>query len=60
MFLLNGSPHVDDLSTGHRDAVPSGATFVEGDVAEVADSLLADGYDGMLHFAGKSQVGESM
>jgi len=51
---------VDDLSTGHRDAVPSGATFVEGDVAEVADSLLADGYDGVLHFAGKSLVGESM
>lgn len=51
---------VDNLSTGHRDAVPDGARFVEGDAAEVADSLLADGYNGVLHFAGKSLVGESM
>ncbi|MFO7193590.1 UDP-glucose 4-epimerase GalE [Thermocrispum agreste] len=51
---------VDDLSTGHRDAVPAEATFVEGDIAEVADDLLADGFDGVLHFAGKSLVGESM
>ena len=27
---------LDDLSTGHRDAVPDGAEFVEGDVAAVS------------------------
>ncbi|HEX4723650.1 MAG TPA: UDP-glucose 4-epimerase GalE [Pseudonocardiaceae bacterium] len=51
---------VDDLSTGHADAVPAGCRFVTGDIAEVADSVLADGYDGVLHFAAKSLVPESM
>ncbi|MFR9729242.1 UDP-glucose 4-epimerase GalE [Saccharopolyspora sp. MS10] len=51
---------VDDLSTGHADAVPPGSTFVRADIAEAAGDLLADGYDGVLHFAAKSLVGESM
>ncbi|MPY82247.1 MAG: UDP-glucose 4-epimerase GalE [Actinophytocola sp.] len=51
---------VDDLSTGHRDAVPDGARFIEGDAAEVATTLFAEGFDGLLHFAAKSLVGESM
>ncbi|MCX2730947.1 UDP-glucose 4-epimerase GalE [Saccharopolyspora sp. NFXS83] len=51
---------VDDLSTGHADAVPPGSTFVQADIAEAAGDLLADGYDGVLHFAAKSLVGESM
>ena len=51
---------VDDLSTGHADAVPDGARFVRGDIAEVAGSVLAEGFDGVLHFAAKSLVGESM
>ncbi|ACU97733.1 UDP-galactose 4-epimerase [Saccharomonospora viridis DSM 43017] len=51
---------VDDLSTGHADAVPEGARFVQGDAAEVASTLLAEGFDGVLHFAAKSLVGESM
>jgi UDP-glucose 4-epimerase len=51
---------VDDLSTGHADAVPDGARFVRGDIAEVAGSLLAEGFDGVLHCAAKSLVGESM
>lgn len=51
---------VDDLSTGHADAVPNGATFVQADIAESARELLADGFDGVLHFAAKSLVGESM
>ncbi|GDY30302.1 UDP-glucose 4-epimerase GalE [Gandjariella thermophila] len=51
---------VDDLSTGHADAVPEGCRFVEGDVSEVAGSLLGEGFDGVLHFAAKSLVGESM
>lgn len=51
---------VDDLSTGHADAVPEGCRFVEGDIAETADSVLSEGFDGVLHFAAKSLVGESM
>ncbi|MEV5511221.1 UDP-glucose 4-epimerase GalE [Streptomyces orinoci] len=50
---------LDDLSTGHRDAVPEGAHFVEGRVQEVARWL--DGsFDAVLHFAASSQVGESV
>jgi UDP-glucose 4-epimerase len=51
---------LDDLSTGHADAVPDGAQFVKADLAEAADDLLADGFDGVLHFAARSLVGESM
>jgi UDP-glucose 4-epimerase len=52
---------LDDLTTGHRDAVPDGCRFVEGDVARVAGEVLAEGgFDGVLHFAAKSLVGESM
>jgi UDP-glucose 4-epimerase len=51
---------VDDLSTGHADAVHPGARFIEGDAAETAETLLAEGFDGVLHFAAKSLVGESM
>ncbi|MDD7964156.1 UDP-glucose 4-epimerase GalE [Actinomycetospora lemnae] len=51
---------VDDLSTGHRDAVPAGARLVEGDVAVVADEVLgAGGVDGVIHCAARSLVGES-
>lgn len=53
---------VDDLSTGNADAVPAGAEFVEGDVAAVAGRVLGDGprFDGVLHFAAQSLVGESV
>ena len=55
---------VDDLSTGNRYAVPEAATFVEGTIQDVIDDVLApDGgapVDGVLHFAAKSLVGESM
>jgi UDP-glucose 4-epimerase len=51
---------LDDLSTGHQDAVPAGATFVRGTIRDDATSLLADGVDAVLHFAAKSLVGESM
>lgn len=52
---------VDDFSTGNRDAVPHGARLVEGRVSEVIDSVLAEGdYAGVLHFAARSLVGESM
>ncbi|KAA0023373.1 UDP-glucose 4-epimerase GalE [Antrihabitans cavernicola] len=55
---------VDDLSTGNADAVPEGAEFVEGDVAEKAAEILGEGgtpaFDGVLHFAAQSLVGESV
>lgn len=52
---------VDDLSTGNADAVPAGAQFLEGDMVAVAADLLAGrDFDGVLHFAAKSLVGESV
>jgi UDP-glucose 4-epimerase len=52
---------LDDLSTGNRDAVPTGAEFVEGDAGERSTEVLGRGdYDGVLHFAAKSLVGESV
>jgi len=52
----------DNLSSGHRSAVPDGARLV---VAEIADRLrlehlLRDGVDAVLHCAARSLVGESM
>ena len=52
---------VDDLSTGNADAVPAGAEFVDGDMIAVVRRLLPGGsFDGVLHFAAKSLVGESV
>jgi len=51
---------LDDLSTGHQDAVPDGALFVQADLAEAADDLLATGFEGVMHFAARSLVGESV
>jgi len=62
--LLSAQDHevvvLDDLSTGHRDAVPAAAAFVRGTVRDDAAAVLADGIDAVLHFAAKSLVGESM
>jgi UDP-glucose 4-epimerase len=51
---------LDNLSTGHADAVPSGARFVQGDLRADAAAVLAGGIDAVLHFAAKSLVGESV
>ena len=52
---------IDNLTTGNRTAVPADATFIEGDVAELAASVLANGkFDAVMHFAARSLVGESM
>lgn len=51
---------LDDLSTGNREGVPAGAEFVEGDVAELAAEVLEPSFDGVLHFAARSLVGESV
>jgi UDP-glucose 4-epimerase len=51
---------LDDLSTGHADAVPPGAAFVKGTLRDCAAEVLADGVEAVLHFAAKSLVGESV
>jgi UDP-glucose 4-epimerase len=53
---------LDDLSTGFADAVPDGAGLVKGTLAEAAADVLGTGpgYDGVLHFAAKALVGESV
>lgn len=54
---------VDDLSTGHRDAVPDGAAFVRADVTEPAQlaPVVAGGdFEACLHFAALIEAGESM
>lgn len=51
---------LDDLSTGHADAVPDGARLIEAELGAAAADVLAEGFDGVLHFAARSLVGESM
>lgn len=51
---------LDDLSTGFEDAVPAGASFVRADITAVGETLRGGNFDGVLHFAAKSQVGESV
>ncbi len=54
---------VDNLRQGHREAVLDGVRLVVADLADAAavDAVLADGaWDGVLHFAALSLVGESM
>ncbi|HYM12721.1 MAG TPA: UDP-glucose 4-epimerase GalE [Bryobacterales bacterium] len=54
---------VDNLSRGHRDAVPPGAQFVEGDIADrpLLRALLAEhSVRAVMHFAAFALVGESV
>jgi UDP-glucose 4-epimerase len=54
---------LDDLSKGHRAAVPPGATLVQGrcDDARALDAAFASGpFEAVLHFAALSLVGDSM
>lgn len=54
---------LDNLSQGHRAAVPDEATFVHGDLEnqELIDQVLADQQpDAIMHFASRTLVGESM
>ena len=52
----------DNLSSGHRAAVPDGARLVIGDIDDRArlGEILSDGVDAVLHCAARSLVGESM
>jgi UDP-glucose 4-epimerase len=53
---------LDNLSKGHRAALPDGARPVEGDLLDegFVNETLAEGFDGVLHFAALSLVGESV
>lgn len=52
---------VDDLSTGNAEGVPAGAKFVDGDIATTGVELIeSESFDGVLHFAAQSLVGESV
>ncbi|HEV8280767.1 MAG TPA: UDP-glucose 4-epimerase GalE [Candidatus Limnocylindrales bacterium] len=64
-FLATGHDVVvlDDLSTGHRGAVPDGAKLIVGDYGDQAaiTRLLADhDIDVIVHCAARSLVGESL
>ncbi len=54
---------VDDLSTGHRAAVPAGARLAVRDVSDapaLTDLMREEGVAAVMHFAALSLVGESM
>jgi len=53
----------DNLSRGHRAAVPQGARFVHGDIADraaLAQTFASEKFDAVLHFASLIEAGESM
>jgi UDP-glucose 4-epimerase len=53
---------LDNLERGHREAVPPGAQLVVADLRDrhATASALRQGFDGVLHFAALSLVGESV
>ena len=52
---------LDDLRTGHREAVAPEATFVRAAIHDAGTVLTPDaGFDGVLHFAALIAAGESM
>lgn len=54
---------IDNLSTGHRWAVPSDIPFFEGDVGDAAllrSIFSTQRFDAVIHFAGSIEVGESV
>jgi UDP-glucose 4-epimerase len=53
---------LDNLTKGHEAAVPEGTRLVGGDLldAEGTRATISEGFDGVLHFAALSLVGESV
>jgi UDP-glucose 4-epimerase len=54
---------LDSLFRGHRGAVPDGAEFVQADLLDagaIATVVERGGFDGVLHFAAMTLVGESV
>jgi len=65
MLLQKGHQVVvyDNLSRGHKGAVPTGAKFVQaelGDFDTLCKTFRENKIDAVMHFAAHSQVGESM
>ena len=53
----------DSLVTGHRQAVPEGANFIQADISDshaLAVALTEQKYDAIMHFAAFIEAGESM
>lgn len=53
----------DSLVTGHREAIPPQAEFIEGDLADLTTlrgSLQSSSYQAIMHFAAFIEAGESM
>jgi UDP-glucose 4-epimerase len=53
----------DSLVTGHRQAVPEGARFVQadlGDLEALTEALASERYQAVMHFAAFIEAGESM
>jgi UDP-glucose 4-epimerase len=51
---------LDDLSTGHRNAVPAGARFVQSSIVGARSVLREYRIEAVLHFAAKALVAESV
>ena len=53
----------DSLVTGHRQAVPAEANFIEADLTDshtLVDTLTKEKFDAVMHFAAYIEAGESM
>ncbi len=52
---------MDNLTTGHKCAIPEGSRFVEGDIRDrrVVEKAFEAGIDAVLHFAALSVVADS-
>ena len=53
----------DSLVTGHRQAVPEAATFIQADISDshaLAVALTGQKYAAVMHFAAFIEAGESM
>jgi UDP-glucose 4-epimerase len=64
-MLVEAGHHVvvlDNLVTGHAEAVPPGVTFIRGRVHDMISDVLAPaaGFDAVLHFAAYIEAGESV
>lgn len=54
---------VDNLSTGHREAIPLEAVFLRADVIDrrrMTQAMRIHGTEAVFHFASRIQVGESV
>src|SRR5579864_7239558 len=53
----------DNLSAGHRSALPGGVELIQADLADpgaLADALKRTNPSAVVHFAGSIEAGESM